>query len=675
MHSYSNESFNIRYPNLQTHLLANSRELSLEGLAPDDNSVSGLKDRVNLAIDELADITGEVDIEVLLTKRDEYNEIILIKTEDEKVYSYNDKNTAKIIYYAHKCYDLDINYIEQVKKYTNTILLQLLDYEGSSALDTNLDNFAIFVSKIKEIVYHRGIDSIPNRLCDNLAFEEFISILKGDDLSYSSFINNIKEIITNIENFEVKKELNIAYDAIEPKLENLIAILEESIISIKLNLYIEAKMLLFTIGERLVDSDHDYVEITDNSLSLESFLYSTEDAKSAMASTGKDVGNIFKALASIPGKITETNRKFKMFRMKAKNHFFYKKYLGRIDHMYERYADEAQVKENHMIDDPVKILKESATDYISMVSDEFVALHAQLIEITRNLEKANDPKIALGIINKYLREFKGDLTKVNEIPNRILKATKDRVAQILLKGNHIYGYTRESIVAKKVPPANHTIVSLFTDNAHESPEMQPVSSIIKSVDSFKLIAANEKKPVFDLSMVTNNLVSKGVQAGDLKFLSKARGISMNLIKSAPKPEDPKAMGTDLGKKQVEAIWKGLKMALKYMVGLKGYIQELIGGYFVMMVRIDNLCKECVTALLYTERSHSDERFQNKSGTGFKSVGRNQHNEYKQTESEAYDDRKAQQLQNDEESKINFKRNMAVAKNDIRATMRRNFIHL
>ena len=64
--------------------------------------------------------------------------------------------------------------------------------------------------------------------------------------------------------------------------------------------------------------------------------------------------------------------------------------------------------------------------------------------------------------------------------------------------------------------------------------------------------------------------------------------------------------------------------------MKGYISDLIQSYFIMMTRIDNLCKECLVSLLHTETIHRDERY----NTGHKAVSLKSHSEYTQYHDDA-----------------------------------------
>ncbi len=651
--------------NLNTHILASPREFSLEDTTIRSTNLTTLIDKLTLCTEELRDCTKDFDEKIYSKYEDTFDTIKLFeKTDTDEMRYFIDAQSVRFIHFAFHYWELKDTYDDKLLEFISTILYNIVN--NKDTYDENMETFKTFIDKTKEVIYQ---SSIEERLCSNLneyvSSKDFLAILKNDTTFCSYFLKTLDTICKQLQETEVSIELDIeTCEERTEKFNALLQLIDEALIDIKFNLLIESKMALNTIAQSIIEL-HKEGYIQNNE------VLSTEAVGAAMGKIGDDASSIGKQLASLPQSITSISRKFKMFRMKAKNYFFYKKYLGRIDHLYERYSEEAKVKENKMLDDPVKILKEKATEYIERVSDEFVALHNELMNISKQLTNTEDPKVALGIINKYLREFKSDMKKAKEITPKILKATKDRVAQILLEGNHIYGYTRESIVAKDVPPANHAVVSLFVDNPHENPEVQSVSDIVKDVNSFKLIAANEKKPVFDVSMVTNNLVAKGVQSGDIKFISKASGISMNNIKRDLKEnkDDKNKMDSSEAIEQMKYIWKGLNISIKYMVKMKKYIVGLIDGYFIMMARIDNLMKVCLTAMLVVEREKTDKNYKKQGGgTGFKADAKRTNDQYKQYDEEG---NKIQQNEGDTvEKEQTPKQRLKESTNDIRNAMRK-----
>ena len=330
------------------------------------------------------------------------------------------------------------------------------------------------------------------------------------------------------------------------------------------------------------------------------------------------------------------------------------KYIGRIDGLYERYADEAPIKENGMKGDPVQILKDDAKDYIIDVSDKFTDLQIELLDMAKRFSTMSNPKEMLSYINRYCGMYKSEMEKAMQIPLAMTKATRFKIANIILEHNKIYGYNTESIVENgKIPPANHAMVSLFVERPDEQPFDQHVSDIIKDVSSFKLIASNEKKPIFETTQVCNNLISKGIQANDLKSLKKYKKENYRKVKSniddyiseEEKPRKAKSQYI----KQTKNIWKGIQKSAEYMANIKSYIVDLVNGYFIMMMRIDNLCKECVTSLLNVERFRKDERYK----TGFDADKKNDNNQYKQNEEKEYKNKATREAEREELRKSDY----------------------
>lgn len=652
--------------NTNTHFLTTPCEYALEhtDTITYSSSVEELVKKITVSIEELRDCTKDFCPDTFKKHIDTYNTIKFDWTRLTKL----DIHMLRMMYHH---WETDEGFNEQVQKFIAALLMGIKD--SNNSFEENKKNFSSFIQKMKVCIYGfnktdfniSGNDKLNNWIDEN----RFSDILSSKYSVFIDFITFLDNIVRTIKNFEVALEFDTEdHDEKYAQFESVLALLDEAII-VKFKALIETKLLLYFVYNNLINNEIGE-PLADDPLSSENYEYSLEDAVGNVRQLGADAADVGKSLSEIPQMITEISRKFKMFRMKSKNHFFYKKYLGRIDHLYERYANEARVKENKMNGDPVKILKEKATQYIERVSDQFIALHGELMNMSKQIERAEDPKVALGIINKYLRDYKTDLTKANEIPVRMMKATKDRVAQIILEGNRIYGYTRESIIAKKVPPPNHTIVSLFVDNPHEVPEVQAVSDIFESVDSFKLIAANQKKPVFDVSLVTNNLVAKGVQRGDLKYVSKASHISMNNVNRFNKEHkgDKEQLEGDQ-KKQMSCIWKGLKQSTSYMVKMKKYVANMIKFYFVMMCRIDRLCKTAVVALLYVERSKVDKRFLGRQGTGLDRVRGNQYGQYRQyDEPTGVDITRGQDYE--EEPQLTPRQQIKKGTNEIRQSMKR-----
>ncbi|MBR1818301.1 MAG: hypothetical protein IJ772_05560 [Bacilli bacterium] len=396
-----------------------------------------------------------------------------------------------------------------------------------------------------------------------------------------------------------------------------------------------------------IEFDPDKLEDDENKLGLEG-AFAGGGSPFAKIKKGADV--VLSTLKKLPGKISKTNKQFKLFRLKHKNHGFYMKYIGRIDGLYERYADEAKLKENGMKDDPVKILKDDAKDYIVDVSDKFTDLQVELIDMSKRISSMSNPKEIMSYIFKYCGMYRDEIKKPKNIANAMIRATRFKVANILFTHNKVYGYNTESVVENgRIPPANHTMVCLFVDRPDEMPVEQSVSDIFKDVSSFKLIAKNEKEPIFETTQVCNNLLEKGIVSNDIKALKTFKKENYRKVKSNlgdfVKNEEKPSRAKKEYQNQIKALWKGIQKSVEYTVKMKSYITDLVNGYFIMMIRIDNLCKECVTSMLQVERLKKDDRY----NTGFKGDKDTSNKKYQQKDDGEYKT-KAQRAQEKKEQR-------------------------
>jgi hypothetical protein len=350
--------------------------------------------------------------------------------------------------------------------------------------------------------------------------------------------------------------------------------------------------------------------------------------------------SISRKLGDIPNKINAVNRKFQLFRRKSKNYMFYRRYLGRIDSMWDFYANEAIVKENRMSGDPVLILKDKATEYINNFTDKLTQTHADLAIISKKMVQMKTPREALAHINLFLKEFNVNEDNIGSIPKNIVKATKKRLAEQLLSDHKIYGYTVDSIVEKNFPPADHAIVSLFVVNPHEVPEEMPITEIFDSADSFKIISSNEKEPVFNNFKLANKIISTGIQKSDVSEIARLQKMSLanmtdsikikkKALQQGTKLDDTDVESEEKALKQVKVIHKGIEKGMKYIVAMKKYTVKLIDAYFNIMMRIDNLCKAAVKAMLNIERAKSDNN--SAYNKGFNTTSMKEHSEYMQND--------------------------------------------
>jgi len=618
---------------LNTHILSNPYDY--QNNDEEINSKEDFLNKINNLLSSL--IYSNSDIPNFNFMNDELkNKALSIKINNE-----SNIDLSKIYFYSKKERFSKLLTIIKNVKLENSIS-ENSTKESIQSLINELDKAVIEINELPQKAEYNTYGSIIKNFDDilnivnNTEYIEMIEWIRSYPLSlissileeFSNTSDEDKSIVLNIlmkKIYSIYK--NIIYDMIQTKLfwidfYNLIDIENDSFdvntVSIDDN---------FIFDDILSDDDLDDLEFDDeNKMGIEGI-----GPDSTFKRVGDTMSKVVNILKNIPGKVSKINKQFKLFRTKHKNHGFYMKYIGRIDGLYERYADEANIKENGMKDDPVKVLKEDAKDYIVDVSDKFTDLQIEILDIAKRFSTMSNPKEMLSYVNRYCGMYKSEIEKPADISNAMIRATRFKIATILLEHNKIYGYNAESIVENgKIPPANHTIVSLFVERPDEAPFDQKVSDIFKDASSFKLIAKNEKEPVFEATQVCHNLISKGIQQSDLKSIKKYKKENYRKVKSNINDyindgeEKPgKAKKNFLA--QTKQIWKGIQKSSEYMGKTKSYIADLVNGYFIMMFRIDNLCKECVTSMLMVERYRKDDKYK----TGFKADNKNSNNQYKQ----------------------------------------------
>ncbi|MGL4949641.1 MAG: hypothetical protein ACRC5M_04605 [Anaeroplasmataceae bacterium] len=381
-----------------------------------------------------------------------------------------------------------------------------------------------------------------------------------------------------------------------------------------------------------IDCDDDIDEEIDQLMfGSEANLPGAKDFNNKGPNPFKLIANFYK---TFPSKINKIRKRFKMYRVNAKNHAFYMKYIGRIEGLYERYADETEVVENGMKGDPVEVLKNSGHKYISDVSNNIVNLQFALIDLSKKFASMNNPKMMYEAMKRFGGLYMSEIKKSSDISPNFKKSLQFKFGEIINKNNKIYGYTPQGIAEnKKIPPSNHCVVSLFVDRADEKPFTQKVSDIFKSVKSFQLIAKNEKEPILEVTMICSDILTKGIQEESFKQLKENKktckeNVLSSIKEITAKEEKPKKAKREL-LQQYKYCWKALEEGYKDTLEMKKYVAELIESYFVMMTRIDNLCKICLTALLQTERNAKDGGFK----TGFDADKKKSNKEYKQVDEE------------------------------------------
>jgi hypothetical protein len=614
---------------LNTHLLSPILERSVEQLElitlNIDDILCKMIDIIKCSYRELINIGKSYSINIDDIDDAKY----VLKNNSEKIdykeiFNENDKNE----------YYISINYIKatNILNYLKNLIIDYSSYYLINKDKLKYDEIMKDIDNLK-VEYNNDITEDFNSLFN---YDNIIASIVDSKEFYKDIKDTIKVIIKTIKKLVINSTIefnNKEYDegSIKEVINKVTCFINNYLKQLYIHRHYSFKIISYLSSLKIDIEDNkdkeELIEEYNTYYSEEDYnIYSIEDNEDASdnvehISELNENKSIISKLQSLPLKLTKINRKFKLFRTKSKNFLFYRKYLGRIEGLYKFYANDAQVQENKLKDDPVKILKEDATNYIQEFSDNLTVIYNELNILAKKLSSITDPKEALAQVNLYLKEYKTSIDDIKKLPNRLIKKTKQRIAEQLVKDNEIYGYTVESIVEKKFPPANYVIVSLFEENAHEPPEAQRVADIIKDPNSFKLIASNEKKPILDTANLSNSLITQGIQSNDIKQVSRFKKLSIERFK-----HDAKAMNIDNGKHddtdeenennlqgKVKSIWKGIEKAMHYVVNMKSYTAKLIEAYFIMVVRIDNLCKECLVSLLRAERMIKDERMK----TGFK----------------------------------------------------------
>lgn len=491
--------------------------------------------------------------------------------------------------------------------------------------------YKLTLINVEKLNFVDDAENVDNSLKDKMK-ELKKKVIHSIYILYQSIIKNI---------IDTKLWWNRFLDMMNPDIEKPESYIDEDMnldsIELCLNDLSDDENLDYLDDENEDDSDNDNDFDDDfDEVDEDSFDLGMEAGPKMEQIPGQKKNNPFAIIASFfknfPNKVNKIRKQFKMYRMRAKNHAFYMKYMGRIEGLYERYSDDAVIIENIMKGDPVEILKDEAHEYILNTSNKFVDLEMGIIDTSKKFASMSDPKQMLVTLKSFGGMYMGDTKKASQIPKSFLKSIHFKVGQIITTNNKIYGYTPESIATNnKLPPSNHAIVSLFVDRMDEKPKEQKVSDIFKSPDSFKLISKNEKEPVFELSVVCSDLLTKGIQKEAIKQIklnkkANKEKVLANLNELSKQDKNPKK-AKKLLKNQYKACWKAIERSFFLILEYKSYIADLIQSYFVMMTRIDNLCKQCVVSMLHQETMHTDERY----NKGFKADSVKAHKEYKQYE--------------------------------------------
>jgi hypothetical protein len=294
------------------------------------------------------------------------------------------------------------------------------------------------------------------------------------------------------------------------------------------------------------------------------------------------------------------------------NAFFFKKYYGRIPHLYSQYAGRALVVENTMVGDPGEVLSSSCVEYVQRMSNDSTELFNVLLQLARRITSITNVEEKVNAINSFCKKFPIDKAKMDNLKHNILNETRYRIATSILQDNEIYGFTVEGILQnKKFPPANHIVTSLFVQNPHEKPKEQSVGDIFsgeKSILQFahpenivkfnNLYRQSASKIIDTFNPKVASLTEKNLNKATRRFTDQIAKYEMD--ENSMKEVDPKEQ-----KKISNDIDKSIIKAIDMTIAQKRRCLQCAGIAHDMIGRVTELAKRCVVSMLNVEKSVTD----------------------------------------------------------------------
>ena len=303
-------------------------------------------------------------------------------------------------------------------------------------------------------------------------------------------------------------------------------------------------------------------------------------------------------------------------KLKAKlNSMYFKKWYGRIPSMYSHYGAEAQITENRMKDDPTNVLANTCPKYMTAIVTQTNKVFQELIDLSRRVAAANDINAKINVAKSYCKDYTIEDTRdPKQVETAITNEAALRIARCLFQGNEVYGYTPEGIVENgKFPDANHIVVSLFEDNAHEEPQPLSVNEIFRSPDSITVFAHPQKIAAFDTlfkkcaNAITQNFNEKLVSSVHENMEINFKNYSNSLRRKSDDIDGGDANEATLNKKLAKSIQNGIVKGLDYAIDQKARCIQVTGACYDMLGRVERLAKLAVAAMHKVEVEHGDTR--------------------------------------------------------------------
>lgn len=294
---------------------------------------------------------------------------------------------------------------------------------------------------------------------------------------------------------------------------------------------------------------------------------------------------------------------------------FYKKYIGKIDSLYEHYSSEATILENELSGDPVTILFNTVPEYTSNLIKNIFEIYDNYNKHINSLFNTHSLPEMIKKINSYLtyEDVKlEDNANAKTINKALQLDLRYKTAEILLKDNNVYGFTVESIVLKKYPNLNHLIVSLFMPKPHEKPIEQSVSNIFDNAESFKILSSKFKDIILKVSNNINNKISSLKIDDDIKKFSLnidnyKKDFTLNKIETEFNKEK-----NDL-KQRMNVLSSHIHL-LESFIPFFIYISNTSTVIYDIALRIDHTAQDAIKSMLNIERSKTDTSGNYKTGS-------------------------------------------------------------
>lgn len=536
-----------------------------------------------------------------------------------------------------------------LKEYVRNILTKLsnntvivTDYDSKIIsfrwVDANFYRFTMCIMNIVDNDVKSQIDNIENAYSYDISHIGDTTIELRHIFSNNNLIDIVsiieytiknKEIISNLEGQKADKLFEYL-DCLIYNLKVLALFYFDENFEIDINIPLDEVIKIKDINDDLYDLDAELIKIQqfdeDDLISEEADDLKFKEEKEL--EKAKNKREFFKKIGSYALKIKTTINNGKnlinnfLDKFNIARNLFYKKYIGKIDSLYEHYSDEALILENKLHGDPTTILFNTVPEYISNLIKNTFQIYDNYNKHINKLFNTYSLSEMIKEINSYLtyEDVKlSDKSSVKQINKALQLDLRYKIAKILLEGNEVYGFTEESVVLKKYPNLNHLIVSLFIPLPHEKPIEQRVSDIFESAESFKILSIKFKDIILKISNSVNSKISS------LKIDDDIKRNSLNIDKYKSNFKLNKSLidndKNDL-KQRINVLSSHIHL-LESFIPFFIYISNISTVIYNISTRIDYTARDAIKSMLNIERGKTDKSGKYKTGTV-----KSEKNEYK-----------------------------------------------